>query len=101
MARKGLVESNNRKKRLVEQDKQKRERLKDIIRSKTSTLEQRFEAVLKLSKLPRNGSAVRVRSRCVLTGRPRAVYRMFGLSRIAFREEALRGHLPGVKKSSW
>ncbi|ETZ07195.1 30S ribosomal protein S14 [Holospora obtusa F1] len=101
MARKGLIESNHRKKRIVQRDKLKRSLLKKTIRDKSISLEERFGCVLKLSKMPRNGSAVRVRERCILTGRSRGVYRFFSLSRIKFRELALVGDLPGVKKSSW
>ena len=71
------------------------------IRDRSSSAEERFEARLKLSKLPRNSSKSRIRNRCSLTGRPRAVYRKFGLSRIALRELASNGKLPGVVKSSW
>jgi small subunit ribosomal protein S14 len=101
MARKGLIESNKRKKRIVDQYKKKREALKISIRNQSLSLEERFECVLKLAKLPRNSSSVRVRSRCSVSGRSRGVYRKFALSRIAFRDLALSGCLPGVKKSSW
>ncbi|ETZ04766.1 MULTISPECIES: 30S ribosomal protein S14 [Holospora] len=101
MARKGLIESNHRKKKMVQRDRLKRSSLKKIIHDRSIPLEDRFNHVLKLSKMPRNGSLVRVRGRCALTGRSRGVYRFFALSRIKFRELALTGDLPGVRKSSW
>ncbi|PPE03646.1 30S ribosomal protein S14 [Holospora curviuscula] len=101
MAKKGLIENNHRKKKIVQRDKLKRFSLNKSIHDKSLSLEERFKYVLKLSKLPRNGSAVRIRNRCMLTGRSRGVYRLFALSRIKFRELALAGDLPGVKKSSW
>ena len=70
-------------------------------KDKNISTEERFEARLKLAQLPRNSSKNRIRNRCLLTGRPRGVYRKFGLSRIAFRELASDGKLPGVVKSSW
>ena len=75
--------------------------LLSIAIDKSCYSEERFEARFKLSKLPRNSSKSRIRNRCSLTGRPRAVYRKFGLSRIALRELASHGKLPGVVKSSW
>lgn len=101
MARKGLVESNLRKERLVERAKSRRSKVKAIVMDRTLPLEERFAAVVKLSQMPRNESAIRVRTRCIETGRPRAVYRFCGLSRIAFREEAMQGRLPGIRRSSW
>ena len=101
MARKGLIESNHRKEALVKKYKHKRSALKRKVYDKNLSLEERFKSVLELSKLPRNGSGVRVRGRCILTGRSRGLYRFFALSRIKFRELALSGALPGVRKSSW
>ena len=101
MARKGLIESNAKKASLVKKYQRKRSELKKKVYNKTISLEERFKSSLELAKLPRNGSAVRVRTRCMLTGRPRAVYSFFGLCRIKLRELALSGDLPGVKKSSW
>jgi len=72
-----------------------------IARDRTAPPEERFEAQLKLSELPRNSSQTRVRNRCSLTGRPRGVYRKFKLSRIAVRELASSGQIPGMLKSSW
>ncbi len=101
MARKGLLESNDRKKALVKRFSDSRKRLKSIIMDRTIPLEVRFESSLKLAKMPRNSSKVRVRSRCIETGRSRAVYRFCGLSRIILRQEAVHGRLPGVRRSSW
>ena len=91
------------KKRIVKtlQAKDKRNALKSIIMNKELSIEERFAATQKLSKLPRNSSAVRIRNRCSLTGRPRGNYRFFGLSRIMLRELASFGKLPGVVKASW
>ena len=101
MARKGSIENNDHRKELVKKLANKRAELKKIIYDKSLPLEERFHVSAKLAKLPRNSSAVRVRSRCELTGRPRAVYRFFGLSRIALRDLSMSGKLPGVKRSSW
>ena len=79
----------------------KRILLKKIIKNKKTTPEDRIDAINKLSKLPKNSLPCRLRNRCIITGRPRGVYRKFKLSRIAFRELANEGKLPGVTKSSW
>jgi small subunit ribosomal protein S14 len=79
----------------------KRLKLKAIAIDRTAPPDERFAAQLKLAELPRNGSATRVRNRCALTGRPRGYYRKFKLSRIALRELASAGQIPGVVKSSW
>jgi len=79
----------------------KRAVLKAVIYDKTTTIEDRFNAMLKLAKLPRNSSKVRIRNRCQLTGRPRGYYRKFKLSRIALRDLGSLGLLPGVRKASW
>lgn len=101
MAKKSAVNNNNKKKRMVAKDAAKRAKLKAVIADKATSMEERFEAVLKLAKLPRNGSKVRVRNRCELTGRPRATYRKFKLSRGILRDLANRGQIPGVVKASW
>lgn len=101
MAKKGTVETNERRRRLTKKFAAKREALKQVIMNKEGDPEERFEAVLKLAKLPRNGAKIRVRNRCNLTGRPRGYYRKFGLSRIALRDMASEGQVPGVTKSSW
>nr|XP_061800921.1 small ribosomal subunit protein uS14-like [Nerophis lumbriciformis] len=87
--------------RMVEQYRERRTELKAIIKDPNTPEDERDLAFLNLQKLPRNSSPVRVRNRCVLTGRPRGYYRKFGLSRIALRDLALRGELPGVIKASW
>jgi len=89
-----------RKKKVV-QYAERRAALKKIINSPESSVEAVDEAVMKLQKLPRDASAVRVRNRCSQTGRPRGFLRKFGISRIALRELALEGQIPGVVKSSW
>ena len=101
MARKGLIQTNLRRRKLVEKYSKKRKALKDVIMNKTVSLEEKFVAQIKLAKLPRNSSKVRIRNRCELTGRPRGYYRRFNMSRITLRELASFGLLPGVKKSSW
>jgi small subunit ribosomal protein S14 len=79
----------------------KRARLKAIISDKTKPVEERFAATLKLAEMPRNSSAVRIRNRCEITGRARAVYRKNKLSRIALRDLCSKGLVPGLVKSSW
>lgn len=101
MAKKSKIARNNQRKAVVAKYAERRAELKAIIKNPRSTPEQVDEAVIALQKLPRDGSATRVRNRCNLTGRPRAYYRKFGLSRIALRELALNGEIPGVVKASW
>ncbi len=101
MAKTSSIEKNLRRERMVKQYAPRRERLKDIANNETLPPEERFRARLKLSELPRNSSSTRVRSRCLLSGRPRAVYRKFKLSRIALRGLASAGLIPGMTKSSW
>lgn len=101
MAKTSSVEKNKRRERLVEKYKAKRGVLKAVINNKSLSIEERFEAQLKLATLPRNSSKVRVRNRCELSGRPRGFYRKFKLSRIALRDLASIGQIPGVIKSSW
>lgn len=101
MAKKSAIEKNERRRRLVAKFKAKRAELKKIVMDKRRDPEERFEATLALAALPRNGAAVRVRNRCTLTGRPRGYYRKFGLSRIALRELASQGQVPGCVKASW
>jgi len=101
MAKTSSIQKNLHRKKLVEKFAKKREALKEVIYSTTSSQEEIFAAVNKLSGLPRNSSATRVRNRCNLTGRPRGYYRRFGLSRIALRELGNWGEIPGVTKSSW
>lgn len=101
MAKKSAVEKNKRRRKLVQRYAAKRAELKAMARDKSLTPEERFNARLRLAKLPRNASPVRVRNRCELTGRPRGVYRKFRLSRIALRDLASNGQVPGMVKSSW
>ena len=101
MAKKSSIEKNARRARLTKQVAPRRARLKAIARDRDAAPEDRFEAQLKLSELPRNSSQTRVRNRCSLTGRPRGYYRKFKLSRIAVRELASSGQIPGMLKSSW
>jgi len=101
MAKTSAIQRNLKRIRLSNKFKKKRESLKKIIRNKKNSLEERFEAQLKLSKLPRNSAKNRIRNRCEITGRPHGVYRKLRISRIALRELALQGKIPGMTKSSW
>jgi small subunit ribosomal protein S14 len=101
MAKTSMIERNKKRRRMVARDAAKRATLKSIARNVELPAEERFNARLKLSQLPRNASAVRVRNLCDLTGRPRAYYRKFKISRIALRELALKGQIPGMVKASW
>lgn len=101
MAKKGMIERNKKRERMVAQYAAKREALKKILKSETTTDEEFYAAQRKLTKLPRNSSPVRLRNRCSITGRPRAYLRKYGVSRITFRELASAGKIPGVTKSSW
>ena len=101
MAKTSSVEKNNRRARMVKQYAGKRAKLKEMAVDDKLQPEERFAARLKLAKLPRNSAPTRIRNRCTLTGRPRAVYRKFKLSRLALRQLASSGNLPGVVKSSW
>ena len=101
MAKTSSIEKNKHRIRLTKQYAEKRKALKDIINDKTLPLDERFKASLKLSELPRNASAVRIRNRCEVSGRPRGYYRKLKLSRIALRELGNFGQIPGLVKSSW
>jgi small subunit ribosomal protein S14 len=101
MAKKGMVEKNKRRQKLAKQHAGKRTALKAVVMNKDLSIEERFAATLKLAQMPRNGAENRFRLRCEVTGRPRAVYRKFKVSRIALRELGNRGLIPGVVKSSW
>ena len=101
MAKTSSIEKNNRRRKMTKKFAGKRARLKAIAYDKQRPLEERFEAQLKLAQLPRNSSATRIRNRCAMTGRPRAYYRKFKLSRITLRELASTGQIPGMVKSSW
>lgn len=101
MAKKGKLETNDRRRLLSERYAVRRAELVAIIKNPEASMEDKFKAQAAIAKLPRNSSKIRVRNRCMLTGRPRGYIRMFNLSRIAFRELALEGVIPGVKKASW
>ncbi|WP_038036394.1 30S ribosomal protein S14 [Thermopetrobacter sp. TC1] len=101
MAKKGKIETNERRKRLVKKYAKKRAELLAIARDRSRPIEERFEAQMKLAKLPRNSAPVRVRNRCEITGRPRGYYRKLRMSRIALRELANKGLIPGMTKASW
>ena len=101
MAKKSSIEKNKRRIKLVKSFAGRRERLKAIANNDALSMEERFEARLKLSELPRNSSPVRVRNRCEITGRPRAFNRKLKMSRIALRELGSKGLIPGLVKSSW
>ena len=101
MAKKSAIENNHRKQKLVKKFAARRKRLLDVANNESTTMEERFEARLKLSALPRNSAAVRVRNRCEVTGRPRGYYRKMRMSRIALRELGNKGLIPGLVKSSW
>ncbi|MEO1193078.1 MAG: 30S ribosomal protein S14 [Pseudomonadota bacterium] len=101
MAKKSSVEKNKRRRKMAANLEGRRQRLKAVARDREAAPEDRFQAYLKLAELPRNGSKVRIRNRCVVSGRPRGYYRKFALSRIALRELASQGLIPGVTKSSW
>ena len=101
MAKKSAVNRNEMVRRLVKLKSAKRNALKAIANDENLSLDERFEARLKLAELPRNSSATRIRNRCELTGRPRAFYRKMKMSRIALRELGSQGQIPGLVKSSW
>lgn len=101
MAKASAINRNDKRRKLVKSLEGKRAKLKAIIASKEAPMEERFAAVLKLAEMPRNSSKIRIRNRCALTGRPRGNFRKFNLCRVALRNLASRGELPGVTKSSW
>ena len=101
MAKKSAVEKNARRAKLVRRLAAKRARLKEIARDRSLPMEERFDAQLRLAALPRDSAPSRTRNRCEISGRPRSVYRKFKLSRIALRELAASGQIPGMVKSSW
>lgn len=101
MAKISKIVKNEKRKKIVKRYSAKRKMLKAIINSPKSTPEAVDEAIMKLQKLPRDASPIRVKNRCSQTGRPRGYLRKFGVSRIALRELALQGQIPGVVKSSW
>tara|TARA_B100000029_G_scaffold513220_1_gene612075 strand:+ start:893 stop:1198 length:306 start_codon:yes stop_codon:yes gene_type:complete len=101
MAKTSAIERNLKRIRLVKKFEKKRLELKKIINNRKLPLDERFKAQQKLAKLPRNSAKIRVRNRCEITGRPHGVYRKLKISRIALRELASKGKIPGMTKSSW
>ena len=101
MAKKSSINRNKKRIKMNLKFANKRKKLKSIVMDKKLTLEERFNAQMKLSKLPRNSSKTRIRNRCEITGRPHGVYRKLRISRIALRELASQGKIPGMTKSSW
>ena len=101
MAKKSAIQKNLNKAIQVKKNKSRRDRLKTICSDRSIPIEERFEAQLKLAQMPRNGAKIRLRNRCLITGRPRGCYRKVKMSRIALRELALSGQIPGMVKSSW
>lgn len=101
MAKKSAIEKNKRRARMSKKFASKRARLKAIASNRDLPAEERFDARLKLAELPRNSAPNRIRNRCELSGRPRAYYRKFKMSRIALRDLASSGHIPGMVKASW
>jgi len=101
MAKKSAVQRDKKRRRMAAQQAERRAKLKALVMDRDASPEERFEASLKLAKLPRNGSKVRIHNRCEVTGRPRGVYRKFKLGRVMLRELASKGQIPGMVKSSW
>ena len=101
MAKLSAINKNNRRIKLSDKFYKKRSTLKKIIMDKKISLEERFKAQQRLSKMPRNSAKTRVRNRCQITGRPHGVYRKLKISRIALRQLGLEGKIPGMVKSSW
>ncbi len=101
MAKTSVVEREKKREKTVAKYAERRAKLKAIINDRSLSIEERWEAQNQLQKLPRDASPIRLRRRCCVTGRPRGVYRRFGLGRTKLREAAMRGEVPGLKKSSW
>jgi len=101
MAKTSSIQRNLKRIKLTKKFMNKREKLKKIIYNKKLPLTERFEAQLKLAKMPKNSARTRIRNRCEITGRPHGVYRKLRISRIALRDLASKGKIPGMTKSSW
>ena len=101
MAKTSMIEREKRREAIAKRHAAKRAQLKETIRSPKSTDEEREEALRKLQALPRDASPSHQRNRCAITGRPRGVYRKFGLGRTKLREATMRGDVPGLRKASW
>ena len=101
MAKLALINRNEKRRKMVEKYATRRAELEAVFNDLSRPEEERFEARLKFQALPRNSSPVRLRNRCKLTGRPRGVYRKFGLGRSKLRDFVMRGEVPGMTKASW
>tara|TARA_B100000700_G_scaffold306885_1_gene382580 strand:- start:1785 stop:2090 length:306 start_codon:yes stop_codon:yes gene_type:complete len=101
MAKTSAIQRNLKRIRMAKRFDNKRKKLKAIVRNRKLPLNERFAAQLKLSKLPKNSSKIRIRNRCEISGRPHGVYRKLKISRIALRQMASTGKIPGMTKSSW
>ena len=101
MAKKSMIVKNIRRKQIVERYRERRMELKKILKNPSVSEDEKQVARVKLEKMARDSNPIRIRNRCVVTGRPRSYYRKFGLSRITFREMALKGEIPGITKASW
>ena len=101
MAKTSAIQKNLKRMKLVKKYAKKRSELKKIINNRKLELSERFEAQLKLNKLPKNSAKIRIRNRCEVSGRPHGVYRKLKISRIALRQLGLQGKIPGLVKSSW
>jgi small subunit ribosomal protein S14 len=101
MAKTSSINRNDKRRKMVKNAEARRKKLKALIAKKDTPMEERFSAVLKLAQMPRNSAKVRIKNRCEVTGRPRAYYRKLKMSRIALRDMANQGLIPGMVKSSW
>ena len=101
MAKTSIIEREKKRRKTVAKYAAKRAALKRVVRDHNAADDERWQAQLQLQRLPRDASPVRLRRRCALTGRPRGVYRKFGLGRNKLREAAMRGDIPGLVKASW
>ena len=101
MAKTSMIMRERKREKLVKQHAVKRAKLREIISSPKATDDEREDAQRKLQSLPRDSAASRMRNRCAITGRPRGVYRKFGLGRTKLRESTMRGDIPGLRKASW
>ena len=101
MAKTSQIHRDRRRMQLIEKYAERRAELRARLKDQSASMEEKLEIQKAFSKLPRNSCPTRLKRRCLITGRPRAYYRKFGMSRIAMREMALKGYLPGVRKSSW
>ena len=101
MAKVSMINREMKRQKLVQKFTKRRSELKEIVKNRELPMEERFKAQIKLAKLPPNSSPTRLHNRCKITGRPKAFYRKLQMSRIALRDLASRGEIPGMIKSSW